>query len=90
MATNTFIASTKHPHRREHKITSLIPSKTDGNQIDHIFISKKWLRTINDVRSYRGANIELDHALVIAKVKLKIIKKSNKSKRQIESGTQKK
>jgi exonuclease III len=40
-ATNTFIVSTQYRHKREHKITWMIPGRTEGNQIDHMLISKK-------------------------------------------------
>jgi exonuclease III len=50
-ATNTFIVSTQYRHKREHKITWMIPGGTEGNQIDHMLISKKWKRIIQDVRT---------------------------------------
>lgn len=75
--TDTIISSTKFRHRMEHKITWLWPGKKEGNQIDHILISKKWDRIIHDVRSFRGANVDTDHILLIAKMKLKIIKGTN-------------
>lgn len=73
--TNTFIVSTRFKHKNEHKITWMIPGSTQGNQIDHVLISKKWECVIQDVRSYRGANADSDHLLVIAKMKIKILKK---------------
>lgn len=52
------------------------PGTTDGNQIDHILIAKKWERIINDTRSYRGANADSDHYLVMTKIKMKIIRET--------------
>jgi exonuclease III len=73
-ATNTFIVSTQYRHKREHKITWMIPGGTEGNQIDHMLISKKWKRIIQDVRTYRGANVDSDHLLVVAKIRMKVVK----------------
>lgn len=74
--TNTFIMSTKFKHKRHHKITWMIPGSTEGNQIDHVMISRKWEKIVHDVRTYRGANVDSDHFLIIAKVKMKIIRNS--------------
>lgn len=75
--TNTFIVSTRFKHKKEHKITWMIPGRIDGNQIDHMLISRRWERIVHDVRSFRGANVDTDHILVIAKIKLKIIRSLN-------------
>lgn len=69
--------STKFKNEREHKITWLLPGKTIGNQIDHVLISRKWVRIINDVRSCRGNSTNTYHILHMAKIKMKLIKKSN-------------
>jgi endonuclease/exonuclease/phosphatase family metal-dependent hydrolase len=74
--TNTFIVSTQYRHKREHKITWMIPGGTEGNQIDHMLISKKWKRIIQDVRTYRGANVDSDHLLVVAKMRMKVVKQT--------------
>ena len=42
------------------------------NQIDHICISKTFRTSLQDVRSYRGADVGSDHHLVIGKVQLKL------------------
>ncbi|VDO75298.1 unnamed protein product [Schistosoma curassoni] len=44
------------------------------NQIDHICIKKKFRRTIEDVKTKRGADIASDHHLLVAKMKLKLKK----------------
>ncbi|VDP25706.1 unnamed protein product, partial [Schistosoma curassoni] len=44
------------------------------NQIDHICINKKFRRTMEDVRTRRGADIASDHHLVVANLKLKLKK----------------
>jgi endonuclease/exonuclease/phosphatase family metal-dependent hydrolase len=80
-ATNTFIVSTQYRHKREHKITWMIPGGTEGNQIDHMLISKKWKRIIQDVRTYRGANVDSDHLLVVAKMRAKVVKQTGGSRK---------
>ena len=42
------------------------------NEIDYICIDKKWHRALQDVRSFRGADIGSDHYLVGVKAKLKL------------------
>lgn len=70
-ATNSLIVSTKFEHKKMHKITWRWPGGGvgEGNQIDHILTSKRNENMVTDVRSFRGANADTDHYLVIAKIK---------------------
>ncbi|VDP65680.1 unnamed protein product [Schistosoma mattheei] len=68
------IGNTAFPHKRIHKATWISPDHTTENQIDHICINKKFRRTMEDVRTRRGANIASDHHLVVANLKLKLKK----------------
>ena len=52
-------------HKEVHKATWVSPDQVTENQIDHIGISKKFRRTMLDVRAKRGADAALDHHLVV-------------------------
>lgn len=67
------------PHKNIHKLTWSSPDGRTQNQIDHICISKKFRRSLLDVRVCRGADVYSDHHLVIAKVQLKL-KRTNQIK----------
>ena len=60
------------PQRRIHEATWLSPDQSTANQIDHFCISKKFRRSLQDVRVKRGADAASDHHLVIANLKLKL------------------
>ena len=54
------------PYNRIHKATWVSSYHTTGNQIDHIYITKKF-RSMEHVRTRRGANIAPDHHLLDAR-----------------------
>jgi len=56
------------PNRNSHKYTWTSPDGKTHNQIDHILIDSGWHSSILDVRSFRGAECDNDHYLVVAKV----------------------
>ena len=69
---NFVIGGSIFPHKRIHKATWISPDQVTENQIDHICISKKFRRSLIDVRVKRGADAASDHQLLTAKVKLKL------------------
>jgi len=51
------------------KYTWTSPDGKNRNQTDHILIDRRWHSSILDVRSFRGADYDIDHYLVFARVR---------------------
>jgi endonuclease/exonuclease/phosphatase family metal-dependent hydrolase len=62
---NLIVRSTMLQHRNIHKVTWTPDGKTH-NQIDHILIDRRRHSRITDVRSFRAADWDTDHYLVMA------------------------
>jgi len=52
-----------------HEYTWTSPDRKTHNQIDHVLIDTRWHSSILDVRSFRGADSDTDHFLVVANVR---------------------
>jgi hypothetical protein len=57
------------PHRKIHKYTWTSPEGNTHNQIDHVLVDRRRHSSILDLRSFRGADCDTDHYLVVAKVR---------------------
>ena len=69
---NLVVKSTMFLHRNIHKYTWTSPDGKTHNQIDHVLIDRRWQSSVLDVRSFRGAECDTDHYLVIGKVRKRL------------------
>ncbi|VDO98586.1 unnamed protein product [Schistosoma margrebowiei] len=58
------ISGTVFPHKRIHKTIWTSPDHTTQNQIDHIRFNKTFRRTIEDVKTKKGADIASCHEVL--------------------------
>ncbi|CAH8533033.1 unnamed protein product [Schistosoma turkestanicum] len=68
------IGGTIFPHKCIQKAPWISPDHTTQNQIDHICINIKFRRTMENVRTKRGADIASDNHFLVARMKLKLKK----------------
>ncbi|PNF32224.1 hypothetical protein B7P43_G18020 [Cryptotermes secundus] len=66
---NFTVKSTMFPHRNIHTFTWTSHEGKIHNQIDHILTDRRRQSSIFDVRSFRAADCDTDHYLVVAKVR---------------------
>jgi hypothetical protein len=66
---NLRVKSTMFPHRNIHKYAWTSPDGKPHNQIDHILVGRRKHSSVLDVRSFRAADCDRDHCLVVAKVR---------------------
>lgn len=78
------IAGTIFQHKNIHKTTWTSPDTQTRNLIDHITMTGRWRRTLQDVRAYRGTEIGSDHDLLVAKLRIKMAKIKEKNNEKIQ------
>jgi hypothetical protein len=66
---NFRVKSTMSPHRNIHKYTWPSPDGKTHKQIDHILVDRRRHSNVLDVRSFRAADCDIYHYLVLAKVR---------------------
>jgi hypothetical protein len=69
---NLRVKSTMFPHRNIHKYIWTSPDGKSHNQIDHILVDRRRLSNVLDHRSFRAADCDSGHYLVVAKVREKL------------------
>jgi hypothetical protein len=66
---NLTAKSTMSPHRNSHKFTWTFPDGRSHSQIDHFLIDRRRHSSVVDARSFRAANCDTDHHLVVTKLR---------------------
>jgi len=69
---NLVFKSKMFPHRNIHKYTWTSPDGNIHNLIDHVLIDRRRQSSILDVRSFRGADCDSYHYLVVAKLRKRL------------------
>jgi hypothetical protein len=69
---NLIVKSPTFPYHNIHKHTWNSPDGVTHNQIDHVLIDKRQHSNTLDVCSFRGADCDTDHYLVVAKLRERI------------------
>jgi hypothetical protein len=66
---NLIFKSTTFPHCDIHKYIWTFPDGFTHNQIDHVLTDKRRHTNMLDVLSFRGADCDTDHCLIVAKLR---------------------
>jgi hypothetical protein len=69
------------PHCNIHKYTWTSPAGKPYNQIDHNLVDRQRHSNVLDVRSFRAADCDTDHYLVVAKVMVRLAENKQSSHR---------
>jgi hypothetical protein len=78
---NLRIKSTMFPNRNIHKYTWTSPDGKIHNQIDHILVDRRRHSNVLDVRSFRAADSNSVHYLVVAKIRERLAVNKQRSQR---------
>lgn len=68
---NVVIGGSRFPNRKIQQETSVLLDHLTVNLTDHICITKKFCRSLQDVGVKRGEGMASDHQLLLAKLKFK-------------------
>ena len=66
------IGRTVFPQRAIHKLSWRSSDGNTVNHIGHVIVNKKRQRSLLDVKVHCGADVDSDHHLLIAKIRLKL------------------
>jgi len=69
---NLVVESMMFPHQNIHNYTWNSPDGKTQNQIDHILTERRWHTSMLNVQSFRGADCDIDHYQVVAKVRKRV------------------
>jgi phosphoribosyl-AMP cyclohydrolase len=78
---NLRVKSTMFPHHNIHTYTWTSPDGKTYSQIDYILVDKQRHSNVLDVRSFRAADCDTDHYLVVAKVRKRLAVNRQRSHR---------
>jgi hypothetical protein len=78
---NLGVKSTMFPHRNIHKCIWMSPDGKTHNQIDYILVDRRRHSNVFDVRSFRAADCDSDHYLVVAKIRERLAVNKQRSQR---------
>ncbi|PNF20027.1 hypothetical protein B7P43_G05947 [Cryptotermes secundus] len=77
------VKSTIFQHRNIHKFTWITPDGKIHSQTDHILLHRRRHSSILDVHSFRVADYDTDHYLLVAKVRERLTSKQTTHRVQI-------
>ncbi|KAE9542653.1 hypothetical protein AGLY_002564 [Aphis glycines] len=81
---NMVVSSTRFPRKNIHKETWLSPGGRYSSQIDHVLIENKHKTIIKNVKSYRGADADTDHYLILIDFRVKMLMEWKKKQKILE------
>ena len=85
---NLSISNTQFQHHPRYLYTWKSPGDVRRNQIDYIMIKQRFKNSIINVKTLPGADINSDHCLLAAKIKLKLkVPKQSKVQAQYDLNT---